>query len=315
VNREPASARARAPWRGRLRDWVGGGVLFGGLLLVVHYTVGWADLLAPWRELSPALLALLVLLAVSSHLLRALRFYDCFHPLLQGRFPTLLRLTVFHNTANNLLPMRAGELVFPWLMRRYFGHGLIDATARLLWVRLLDLHLLGLVGIWMLYLGHPSWAWLGVALGWVAALALVTALARAHASPLAEGRGGRVRRVMAQVLAAVPACNALLARLYLWTGLIWGLKLAAFAILLRHFVPADSWRVLAGVIAAELSSVLPVHGIAGTGTYEAAAVAALVPLGIDPTVALAGAVNLHLFLLGVTLLLAACAPLLPIRRD
>jgi glycosyltransferase 2 family protein len=61
----------------------------------------------------------------------------------------------------------------------------------------------------------------------------------------------------------------------------------------------------------ELSSVLPFHGIAGSGSYELAAVAALVPLGVDPKLALAGAVNLHLFLLGSTLLLGALAFLLP----
>jgi hypothetical protein len=42
-----------------------------------------------------------------------------------------------------------------------------------------------------------------------------------------------------------------------------------------------------------------------------AAVAALVPAGVDPRAALAGAVNLHLFVLGVTLLLGALAFLLP----
>ncbi len=64
---------------------------------------------------------------------------------------------------------------------------------------------------------------------------------------------------------------------------------------------------------AELSSVLPFHGIAGSGSYELAAVAALVPLGVDPKLALAGAVNLHLFLLGTTLILGGLAFLLPKR--
>lgn len=293
-----------------MRDWIAGLVLLGSLLTVVHYAVGWGDLLAPWRELSPAVLAVLVLLAVASVLLRAWRFYDCLYARLQGRFSALLRLTVLHNTANNLLPMRAGELVFPWLMRRYFGHGLVDATARLLWVRLLDLHLLGLVGIWILLLGYPFWVRSGAAIGWLAGLGLLTALARGGATAAA---GGRIRRVVMQVIAAAPASNVLLARLYLWTALIWGLKLAAFVILLQHFVPVETRRALVGVMAAELSSVLPVHGVAGTGTYEAAAVAAMMPLGIDPGLALAGAVNLHLFLLGVTLLLAALAPLIPIQ--
>ncbi len=39
--------------------------------------------------------------------------------------------------------------------------------------------------------------------------------------------------------------------------------------------------------------------------------AALVPLGVDARQALAGAVNLHLFVLGTTLILGALALLLP----
>jgi glycosyltransferase 2 family protein len=71
---------------------------------------------------------------------------------------------------------------------------------------------------------------------------------------------------------------------------------------------------LVGVMGAELSSILPFHGIAGSGSYELAAVGALVPAGVDAAAALAGAVNLHLFLLGVTLLLGALAFLLPRGR-
>ena len=108
-----------------------------------------------------------------------------------------------------------------------------------------------------------------------------------------------------------------MARVYLWTALTWTLKFAAFASVLKHFVPVAFWRVLAGVMGAELSSVLPFHGIAGSGSYELAAVAALVPLGVDARLALAGAVNLHLFLLGTTLLLGLLAFLLPVtvRQD
>jgi len=59
---------------------------------------------------------------------------------------------------------------------------------------------------------------------------------------------------------------------------------------------------------------LPVHGIAGSGSYELAMVAALTPLGIAPQLALAGAVNLHLFLLGSTVLLGALGLLIPVNN-
>lgn len=299
---------------GRIRDWAIGGALLIALVVAVEWTVGWRPLLAPWRELSPALLVLLFVLAALSYVLRAVRVYDYFRPRFRGCFPTVLRLSVLHNTANNLLPMRAGEMVFPWLMRRYFGHGFLDAAAALLWIRLLDLHFLALIGILILDLRQPSWIWWLAGALWVSGLALFVPLGRLLAggtSPRQAGLFARIRHLVRRLLSAAPADPVIIARVYLWTSLTWTLKFTAFAVLLEHFLPVAFWRVLAGVMGAELSTVLPFHGIAGSGSYELAVVAALAPLGVDPKLALAGAVNLHLFLLGTTLVLGGSAFLLP----
>jgi glycosyltransferase 2 family protein len=280
------------------------------LILAVHLTVGWRALLAPWLVFSPRLVLWLFLLTAASYVLRAVRVYDWFRPRFAGRFLQVLRLSVLHNTANNLLPMRAGELVFPWLMRRYFGHGFLDAAATLLWIRILDLHFLGLLGILILHLRQPSVLWWAVAGLWLAGLGVLALVGRFGIAGR-PAAAGRVRRLVHRVAAAAPADLWLIARAYLWTAASWSLKFVAFASVLQHFVPVDFWRVLAGVMGAELSSVLPFHGIAGSGSYELAAVAALVPLGVDARQALAGAVNLHLFLLGTTLILGALALLLP----
>ncbi|QGU32378.1 lysylphosphatidylglycerol synthase transmembrane domain-containing protein [Thermochromatium tepidum] len=295
---------------GRVRDWLLGGALLLVLVVAVEFMVGWWPLLAPWRALSPWLLAWLFLLTALSYGLRAVRVSDYFGARLAGRFPSVLRLTILHNTANNLLPMRMGELVFPWLMRRYFGQGLLDSAAALVWIRLLDLHFLVLVALLILQLGHPSWLWWPAGGLWIAGLGVLILLSGMGESSMLAG-AGRLRSILRRVLQAVPGDPWLIARLYGWTVLIWGLKFVAFASLLRSFLPIDLWRLLAGVMGAELSSVLPVHGIAGSGSYELAVVAALTPLGVDPKRALAGAVNLHLFLLGSTLLLGALAFLLP----
>jgi uncharacterized membrane protein YbhN (UPF0104 family) len=295
---------------GRPRDWLVGAALLGGVLLGVAFTVGWAKLLAPWGDLSAGELLPLLLLSALSYGLRAVRVYDYFRPRFRGRFPTVLRLSVLHNSANNLLPMRAGEMVFPWLMGRYFSHGFLDATAALVWIRLLDLHSLGLIGILTLWLRSPSWIWPVAAIAWLALLPL----AYKGGSAMPAGEGGGVRRLLRRALQAAPASFGRVLRVYLWTTLIWASKFAAFAALLHHFLPVSLWLVLTGVMGAELSSVLPFHGIAGSGSYELAMVAALVPLGVSPQAALAGAVNLHLFLLGVTLLLGGLAFLLPVQR-
>ncbi|MBK1644413.1 hypothetical protein CKO25_07030 [Thiocapsa imhoffii] len=312
-DQEPSEAGVRL---GRPRDWLIGTALLLALLLAVHFTVGWGPLLAPWRELSLGLLVVLFVLSALSYALRAVRVHDYFRPRFNGCFPTVLRLSILHNAANNLLPMRTGEVVFPLLMRRYFGHGLLDASAALLWIRLLDLHCLALIGIFILNLRDPSGWWWILAIAWTGAVMLLVPLGRFAARMKTSGRLDRragTTRVLVRVIMAAPREIWTLARVYLWTLLTWALKFAAFAILLGHFLPIDFWRVMTGVMGAELSSVLPFHGIAGSGSYEIAIVAALTPLGVDPQQALAGAVNLHLFLLGTTLILAALAFALPRR--
>lgn len=295
---------------GRPRDWLIGAAVLLGLIVAVQAMVGWGALLAPWLVFSPLLILWLFLLTAASYVLRAVRVYDWFRPRFAGGFLSVLRLSVLHNTANNLLPMRAGEMVFPWLMRRYFDHGFLDAAAALLWIRVLDLHFLGLIGILILYLRQASWLWWAVAALWIAGLGILALVGRAGVSERTAGPG-RLRGLVRRVAAAAPRDPWLIARAYVWTAATWSLKFIAFASVLQHFVPVAFWRVLAGVMGAELSSVLPFHGIAGSGSYELAAVAALVPLGVDARQALAGAVNLHLFLLGTTLILGALALLLP----
>jgi uncharacterized membrane protein YbhN (UPF0104 family) len=74
-----------------------------------------------------------------------------------------------------------------------------------------------------------------------------------------------------------------------------------FAWILAFFADLAWVSALLGAVGGELTSVLPAHGIAGAGTYEAGVVAALVPQGIRLSTALAAAVNLHLFLLGLSI--------------
>lgn len=299
--------------RGTARQWLLGGALLAGLLAWVHYAVGWQSLLAPWRDLPPAHLLGLLALAATSYVLRAVRAYDALRSLVRGRFLTMLRVTVLHTTANNLLPMRLGEAAFPILVRRHFGLPLTRGTLALAWIRLMDLHVLGLVAGLALLLSSagalPAWLLLAA---WVLALPLGLRLLPALARRIVAG--GFAGRLLQAVRETGPADLPELARLYLWTVLSWVAKLAAFAAITVHFLDAPVGTILAGIVGAELSSVLPFHGVAGAGSYEAAMVAALYPFGIQPAAALGAAVNLHLFLLGVTLLSSLAALLIPAPR-
>ena len=303
------SAWSRKLGFGRLRDWLVGAALLAVVVILVESTLGWSIVLAPWATLPPWVLAAAFLLTAASYLLRAIRVRVYFQTELAGQFPALLRLSVLHNSANNLLPMRAGEMVFPWLMRRYFGHEFWAAGASLIWIRLLDLHFLGVIGVVVLWAQVPSPWWGLLVLGWLGLLPLFWLAGCLERKAVGEGR---LQRLLGVVAAAAPRERGQVLRLYRWTALSWSLKFVAFALILGHFVPAALWQLVLGVMGAELSTVLPFHGIAGSGSFELAAVAAMVPLGVAPAEALAGAVNLHLFLLGTTLVLGATALLIPV---
>jgi len=88
-----------------------------------------------------------------------------------------------------------------------------------------------------------------------------------------------------------------------------------FAWIIQQFAAINFGQSLLGAIGGELTAVLPVHGMAGAGTYEAGVVAALAPTDIGHQEALKAAVNLHLFLLSCTLLSGLLSYLLPGNRS
>jgi uncharacterized membrane protein YbhN (UPF0104 family) len=121
------------------------------------------------------------------------------------------------------------------------------------------------------------------------------------------------KQFIAKILTSLPQTPREFWRAWLWTWINWVVKLGVFAWVFQLFAPV-SWSVAGlAAIAGDISSVLPIHGVAGAGTYEASIVAALLPFNIAPEIALAAAVNLHLFLLGSTLLGGLVAVFLPGR--
>jgi uncharacterized membrane protein YbhN (UPF0104 family) len=296
--------------RNTLWRWLLGLGLLVGLVVLVQQTVGWGRLLSPWRAFPPHLLALLLLFTAISYLLRAIRIYDYSYHLLQGRFLPTLRLSVLHNTLNNFLPMRTGELAYPVLMKRYFGQDYSASGVTLVWIRVLDLHFLVFLGLLCLAQSEHYRAWSWLALPW---LALAPFMYWGHSALRGRlaGRNGRLAGLLTRLLQHVPDSGLRFARIWLWTGLSWGFKFTAMIAVVLYFADIGLWRAVFGTIGAELSSVLPIHGLAGAGSYELAMAAVLLPLGLDTNTVLNAAVNMHLYALGANLLLWMAVLLLP----
>lgn len=291
-------------------------LIFAGLISLVEYWIGWGELLKPWRDQSFVVVTAAALLTMLTYWFRAIRLYDYFKADLKGRLGECLKIMLIHNMLNNLLPMRTGEISFPVLMQRHFGMRPMRSTSALLWFRILDLHtliLFGLLAIGLHSLGIPvtillTALWLSLP----PALHAAGALMRRRIRPQS---GSRLERLLIEVRDGLPLEWRDFIRAWMWTLVNWLVKLGIFAWVLMLFIAASPEASILAAIGGDLTSVLPIHGIAGAGTYEGGVVAALLPFGYDAGDALAAAINLHLFVLASAILGGFAGFLLPDRNQ
>ena len=290
--------------------------IFVVFAVLIEKYIGWMSILAPWKQLSMLTIAGAMLLVFGSYIMRAFRIYYFYLRHYPVRVSACIKLTLLHNFYNNLLPMRSGELAFPILMSRYFAIPVDKSVPGLLWFRLLDLHSLGmvaLVSLLTLTMGIGPAALITLPF-WVIPL-LMFAWSGRLLKNLDSQSSSRISRLLFKLLHGLPTDSRQFWHSWFWTLANWAVKLAAFTWIFTLFVEASPSQSVLGIIGGELTSVLPIHGVAGLGTYEAGIVAAMLPFGLEPKALLSGAVNLHLFLLSVTLIIGLTAILLPLSKN
>ncbi|MDB5988475.1 MAG: hypothetical protein JWR16_3528 [Nevskia sp.] len=285
---------------------------------VQHYW-GWARLLAPWQQMPLATLLLALCGMLGSYAIRALRIYIAEAEIPRGAYWQCLRLILLNNSLNLLLPARSGEASFPILLKRWFGIDLARGTGTLLWLRLLDLHVLASVGAacaaagWQLQAhGVSRLIWLVAALAAAAPLLLFALHGRL--SRALAGRGGKLVTLAQRGLSGIPAHAGGVLRDLLLTWSSWAVKLSALGWVLSQLAQLPPLVGVLGAIGGDLSTVLPVHAPGGFGTYEAGVIAVLAPATAPSGALLAAAVNLHLLLLTTALLAGAAAWLTGLGR-
>jgi len=287
-------------------------LVLGLFVWAVQHYWGWSRLLAPWRELDLPILLLAVCGLLLSYGVRALRIYLAERDIPRGQYLACLRLILLNNTINLLLPARSGEASFPILMQRWFGIDAARATGTLIWLRLLDLHVLATVGAacaaggWLdAEHGLSRLAWLAAGAAALSPLVLFV-LRRPLAARLA-GHGGRIPQLLSRVLTGLPHRPSGLVLDLSLSWLSWGIKLSALGWVLSRLARIPQALGTLGAIGGDLSTVLPVHAPGGFGTYEAGVLALLAPGAAPSGELLAAAVNLHLLVLTTALLSGAVA--------
>lgn len=270
-------------------------LLLIGFIAAVEWFFGWDSLLAPWSTLTPVVITGIGFILMMTYAARGLRLYRFFRSELD--FLSCLTLLLKHNLWVVLMPARTGEVAFPVLMRQRFGIAPGRSIPVLLWFRLLDMHVLALIiGV--------AWGWgysptitILFATCWIGALA-VCILSRRAVTDWLHRRSGKLARKLGNLMESAPQSATKLFESWAWTVVSWTMKMLLFAWIISAFTTVNFLPSMAGALGGEISTVLPIHGIGGVGSYQSGVAFALLPFGVSIGEAIQGGVNLHLVVLG-----------------
>lgn len=261
--------------------------------------------LGPWQ------LILAVVLVLLSYCARAWRFQTLLKPWhSQIEFREMLRTTLLHNFFNNIIPMRLGELTFPALLKKRLGIPVLQGLGTLALVRALDLILMAslfavvitLLGLdWLQFTLSATQLAIGLGL-------LIGGMGLAMTLLLQQPK---LRQISRQLTQQLPALMAL-------TVLIWLSKVLGYWWIMQAALQSEALQALLAVLATEATSILPVNGVANFGTLEASVWLVLQPFGLEAQRVLSAAINLHLFILGLSSIAALVAYTMmnhPVSKD
>ncbi|XHS78864.1 lysylphosphatidylglycerol synthase domain-containing protein [Burkholderiaceae bacterium UC74_6] len=220
------------------------------------------------------------------YLARATRLWLEWRTVSDLKLRTMLAVAVQHNAAVHLLPMRAGEVAFPLLMKRHAGAGLTDSALSLATLRLQDFATVMALAVLLLWPGAGS---LGLLLAAVAAFLLLQPRLQAWrpqhpklarlAEALRRSRAGHIG--------------------WLLCFISWSLKIGVVALLLTQLTQLPALTALRGALGGELSAGMPVQGPAQFGAYEASMLGTVmldVGRDLDAAAMTAAAFVVHLFI-------------------
>ena len=283
------------------------------IALVQHY-YGWQAIISTWQLASGAQVIGSLLLLFFTYAMRAARIYYYFPSAQRCSFASSLKVMLLHNLLNNLLPMRTGEASFPLLMRHEFATSLTTATSLLLLFRVMDLHILLIVGgICYLALGqHFALAAWFLVCTMLLPLSLFPLLNRFKLRSN-QWPTNLFTHYLQRFLRVVPAHFYGYLSMWVLSWLNWGIKIVIFTYILLWFAP-DTWSALTACFAGELSAIFPIHTPAGLGTYEAAMVGISALMGVRGDWILFAGVQLHLFIIISTCLGAIVGYLIPSQK-
>ena len=285
-----------------------GALVFGATIWISSSLLDLTSVFSAFLKLRPETAIIIFLLGAISWLLRGLRTWVLFE---RFSLAEAFGISFLHNAANNLAPMRLGELALPALARWIGRVDFSVALTNLIWIRLLDF--ISLIGISLCIVMASSLGVIVFAL--LATFIFLTPLLLSIAVPKMQylNLPSILEQSRTQLIYETQNGRRL-QRIWRLTILSWMTKLMGMMMMLSTLSGIPITKTIAMILGAELSSILPIHGLAGAGTYEAGGVIGSTFMGILPATGLALTLQLHIYVLSLTAVFGILGLLLLLKR-
>ncbi|MGB7294341.1 MAG: lysylphosphatidylglycerol synthase transmembrane domain-containing protein [Candidatus Aminicenantales bacterium] len=320
------------------------------LLWFLFSRIDFADLALAFSRVFPPALAVYAVVAVLAAWLRAWRYKWLLHPQPIG-WGNILLVTFIRNSLIDLLPARLGSLSYIYVLNKRLGFRFETATSSFVAAFVLDFLtispflIVSLLAIGMgtnaisapllLAIAVAFFLLVGVAY-WkitpIAGLLLVIFRRLLRSARLEENRTARI--VAAKFELTIQSLEGIQQRgravsIFILSLLIRLAKYVSLYALFYAFLRAygyslhqlSFWIFILGLSGAELTSILPIKGLAGFGTWETGWALTFKLLGFDPKLAVISGIGVHFltnlfeYSLGLASILILVWPYLWKRRE
>jgi len=264
-------------------------LITSGFVYLFYKVIGFSKLLQFFAEISISGFIFAFILYVLSYITRTFRWILVLNI---KSFFKLFKITVYNTVFNIFLPFRTGEASFFYMMKKEnvsFSQSIIP----FLTVRVFDAFSLLILFVFSLLL-YKEYTYFAVSVIFIFPFVI-------HVF-LKITKYIKIEKLKSFSENSLNLKNVL--KLYILSIFTLLFKFTAFYFVLPENMKLNISQLYFASSAGDLTTVLPIHGLAGIGTYEGGFAGILLLMGIDKETAILSSVFVHIFILFSSFLLA-----------
>jgi len=253
-----------------------------GFVYLFYKVIGFGKFIRFFSEINPINILTAFILYTGSYITRAFRWKIV---LSLKEFKKLFKITAFNTVFNIFLPFRTGELSFFYMLKKE-NIPFSESAVSFFSVRVFDaISLFSVFGITLfLFLNKPV-------------LSIIVFISAPFSFFIFQFLLRYIKHEKVQEFEKTTLNFKNISVLYLLSIFTFFLKFTAFYLVLPKGIKLSFVESFLASSAGDITTILPIHGIAGIGTYEGGFAGILILLGIDKQTALLSSVFVHIFML------------------